>query len=317
MKVVYNSSVGIYYLLGMRLLFGLLLLSTACKSQSQINKATPENLYFGNTPPSVQPKLFAPEFISQEDRYEFGSVYSNDGKAFYFGVEREGGACIFETRMVNGEWSKPIEVINIPSFGYNDPMLSPDDQRLYFISNYNGGKSGLSQDYDIWYVIRDGNAWSQTPINAGPNINTDKDEYYISFTNDGAMYFGSNKAAEEGKAYNQDIYKSSFVNGEFQPAQRLDDNVNTGRYEADVFVAPDESYIIFCGKRREGLGAGDLYISFKTEEGNWTRSKNMGPNINTESHELCPYVSPDGKYLFYTSNEDIYWISTEVFEGLK
>lgn len=289
----------------------------ACKSKSQINKAFASIDYFGVKVPTTKAKLFAPDVISKEDRYEFGSVYSKDGKAFYFGVERQGGAGIFETKFENGAWTEPTELIKNAGFGYNDPMLSPDEQRLYFISNYNGGKQGLSQDYDIWYVQRDGDAWSQQPINAGPNINTDGDEYYISFTSDGDMYFGSNKAAEEGKAYNQDIYKSQYVNGGFQPAERLDKNVNTSRYEADVYIAPDESYIIFCGKRRGGFGAGDLYISFKSEDGSWTPSKNMGEAINTEGHELCPYVTPDGKYLLYTSNQDIYWISTEVFKSLK
>jgi len=39
--------------------------------------------------------------------------------------------------------------------------------------------------------------------------------------------------------------------------------------------------------------------------------------INTKNHELCPYVTSDGKYLFYTSNEDIYWVSTKIISQIK
>ena len=157
-------------------------------------------------------------------------------------------------------------------------------------------------DHDIWYVEKTENGWSD-PINAGPNINSNGSEYYISFTNDGTMYFSSNREALS----NFDIYSSKILDEEFQKAIPLDDSINTAHYEADVFVDPDESYIIFCANRPKGLGMGDLYISFKNADGTWSQSKNMGEPINSGYHELCPFVSKDGKYLFYTSNEDIYF----------
>lgn len=108
-----------------------------------------------------------------------------------------------------------------------------------------------------------------------------------------------------------------MVDGQFQKAMRLPSAINTPSYEADVFVALDESYIIFCANRREGLGSGDLHISFKDENNIWKPSINMGNIINTKGHELCPFVTADGNYFFYTSNQDIYWVSTTVFEKFK
>ena len=75
--------------------------------------------------------------------------------------------------------------------------------------------------------------------------------------------------------------------------------------------------MIFCADRPEGLGRGDLYISFKDGNGNWTKSKNMGEKINTIGHELCPFVSKDEKYFFYTSNKDIYWVSAKVIDDFR
>jgi hypothetical protein len=43
----------------------------------------------------------------------------------------------------------------------------------------------------------------------------------------------------------------------------------------------------------------------------------MGSIVNTKGHELCPFVTNDGKYLFYTSRQDIYWISTQIFNKFK
>ncbi|MBA4056350.1 MAG: hypothetical protein C0490_16665, partial [Marivirga sp.] len=114
-----------------------------------------------------------------------------------------------------------------------------------------------------------------------------------------------------------DIYASRYVNGNFQSSVKASESINTNGYEADVFIAPDESYMIFCADRPGGKGRGDLYISFKKKDGTWTSSKNMGDIINTSQHELCPFVSSDGKYFFYTSNKDIYWVETGIFDSLK
>lgn len=45
--------------------------------------------------------------------------------------------------------------------------------------------------------------------------------------------------------------------------------------------------------------------------------KNMGDNINTEGHELCPFVTKEGKYFFYTSNKKIYWVDSKIIDTLK
>lgn len=69
-------------------------------------------------------------------------------------------------------------------------------------------------------------------------------------------------------------------------------------------MAPDQSYIIFSSSgRRDGTGpAGDLYISFRRADGTWEAARNLGPLVNTDRTEFCPVVSPDGRYLYFTSD---------------
>ncbi|MEL7005834.1 MAG: hypothetical protein AAFN93_24360 [Bacteroidota bacterium] len=43
----------------------------------------------------------------------------------------------------------------------------------------------------------------------------------------------------------------------------------------------------------------------------------MGDKINSEGHELCPFVSKDGKYFFYSSKKDIYWVSTVIINEMR
>lgn len=289
-----------------------LLMSPLAHSQD----AKESDKYLGQTPPSLQPEIFAPGLISQKNQYEFGSVFNKDATAFFYAVDANGKADIRYSELVGKQWSEPKIILSHEQYGFNDPFLSPDEQRLYFISQKKREGSQAGKNYDIWYVKKQKNGWSE-PINAGPQINSDRDEYYISFTKEGSMYFASNKLHPETATNSFDIYVSKSKDGEFQTPSRLGPSINTSHYEADVFIAPDESYIIFCANRPEGLGRGDLYISFKKDDGSWTKSINMGDKINTSGHELCPYVSMDGKYFFYTSRQDIYWVSTQVFDELK
>lgn len=291
----------------------LAIVSLICVMQTYAQQPDPK--YLNELPPGTTPRVFASGKVSTEKEFEFGAVFSNDRSEFYYGVEINGKA---ETRMMkfeNGNWSQPVKILVHEVYSYNDPFLTPDGKKLFFISDRSMTGTGAKKDYDIWYVERQGEGWSE-PKNAGKNINSDKNEYYISFTKTSKMYFSSNTQDNERKN-NYDIYSSDMKNGEFQPSVKLGPGINTSFYEADVFVAPDESYLVFAANRPGGLGSGDLYISFRKPDGTWTPSKSLGNTINTETDDFCPYVSPDGNYLFYASRGDIYWVSTEVLRKLR
>ena len=293
------------------------LLIMACAFQAQAQTQTDDaNLYFGLKTPGNNPEVFGTGLISMEDRNEFGSTFSKDGKEFFFAVDFDGRNEIYYAQLVDGKWVEPVVILKHEVYGYNDPILDPDEQRLYFISNHPVSGTQKNEDIDIWYVERQKNGWSD-PINAGPNINSEKNEYYMSFTADGAMYFSSNILTTEERYWDYEIYKSEWKNDAFQKAERLPKEVNTGRYEADVYVAPDESYIIYCAARADSYGKGDLYINFKDENGKWLPSQHLEGPISTESHDLCPFVTHDGKYFFYTSDQDIYWVSTDFLEKYR
>jgi hypothetical protein len=284
---------------------------TACAQ-----KAGEESLmYLGVKRPGTTAVKFAPGLVSLVDQHEFGSVFSRNAKEFYFAVDIGGKAEIRFMKLENGKWTRPVTLLADEVFSYNDPMLSPDEKKLFFISD-RSGKPGQKKDYDIWYVERNGDQWS-LPVNAGAEINSDRNEYYVSFSDKGTMYFSSNRKFRDEWGDGFNICASAVSQGLFQEPSPLGDSVNTMHYEADVFIAPDESYLIFCADRPEGYGAGDLYISFKKSDGTWTRSKNMGERINTPGHELCPFISSDGKYFFYTSNQDIYWVNARIIDELR
>lgn len=273
--------------------------------------------YLGQAPPTTSPEIFAPNLISTQEESEFGSVFNQQATEFYYGVDVNGKSEIRFTKLEGNTWSRPRTLLSHPVYSVNDPFLSPDEKRLYFISQRSIDRHDVKEDYDIWYIERDKSEWSLEMVNAGPSINSNKNEYFISFTVTGDIYFASNRAASEERQHDFNIYVSRNKNGAFQPSKLLDNTINTNAYEADVFVDPNEEYLIFCAVRKEGFGQGDLYISFKNKEGSWSKAQNMGELINTLNHELCPFVSKDGKYLFFTSNQDIYWVDSKIIQTFK
>ena len=83
----------------------------------------------------------------------------------------------------------------------------------------------------------------------------------------------------------------------------LSGQVNTSENpEWDPIVSRDESFIIFCSKRADTKGDADLYLSFN-KNGVWTQAINLGPDINSDSYDGWPGISPEGKYLFYISGK--------------
>ncbi len=269
--------------------------------------------YLGQLPPGREPQIFAPGQASFPDVHEFGSVFSADGLALYYGVQLRDRAEIRGIFFENGQWQPPVPVVSDPQFGANDPFLSPNEDRLYFISNRPLADGGPAKDIDIWYLERQAGGWSP-PINAGPAINSERDEYYISFTDDGALYFASNVAAGAERSHDFDLYVAQPTPGGFAAPERLAGEINTPGYEADAFVAPDGRYIIFSSSRKDGFGRGDLYVSVRRDDGTWSEGRHLDSPINTEGHELCPFVTRDGRYFFYTSNQDLFWVDAAVLE---
>lgn len=272
-------------------------------------------LYFGQKPPGDTARLFAPGIISKPNRHEFGITFSRAGDECYLGVDEGLRNLTYGFQLKDGTWTPAKALLPAADGSYHDPMLSLDDNRLYYIAHGTRTKKLGEKDANLWYLERESGGWS-APISLGPTINTKANEFYIAVTDSGNLYFASNQAAAQDAPYNYDLYVARPKGESYSSPTRLPDTVNSNRYDADPFVAPDESYIIFGSVRRNGFGRGDLYISFKTEEG-WSTAQNMGPKINNDKHQLCPFVSRDGKYFFFTSDQDIYWIDAAIINALK
>lgn len=88
-----------------------------------------------------------------------------------------------------------------------------------------------------------------------------------------------------------------------------------------------KSYLIMTPKLPGGRGRGDLHVSFRQSDGSWGELINLGDRVNTASHEWCPMVTPDGKYLFFSrwfgetwetaTDGEVYWVDIRILDPFR
>jgi predicted negative regulator of RcsB-dependent stress response len=292
-------------------IFGLLTLTVlsgnAAMGQTSADSATPfpvlRGPYLGQNPPGLKPVRFAPGVVSTDRLRERDVAMPADLSEIYF--TRQGK--IQWTRLVDGRWTEPETTPFATEYLSFEPFLTADRNRLYYISQRPLAGAGEIEPWQIWYVDRTATGWS------APRRLTTGGQFYPSITSDGFMYVTS---------VDNDIYRGTVANNQLQNLERLNDSVNTTSDEYNAFVAPDGSYLLLTSfGYGPDYGGGDLYVSFRKPDGSWGHPRNTGFGINSATQELSPYVSPDGKYLFFCSrkdgSEDIYWVDAGILEILR
>ncbi len=136
------------------------------------------------------------------------------------------------------------------------------------------------------------------PVNMGPEINTADDEYLPTATADESTLIFTRKINN-----NEDFYKSVKVDGKWQTATYLSDQINTPKYnEGAQSISQDGKYLFFTGcNRPDGLGRCDIYIAQKKGD-DWVKPFDLPPPVNTPGWESQPSISADGRTLYFVSN---------------
>lgn len=283
---------------------------------AQERNAIQKGSWLGQKPPGLIPEIFSPGFIST-DKNELNSVFTPDGKEFYFSISTPGkGYKMYYSKQTEEGWTRPQKVSFSADFSDVDMFITKDGRRMYFGSTR--PVNGVKSDFKIWYVDRIEDGWSE-PKYFDSAVNNMKRSLYAAISDSGTMYFQGIRDDTYG---DRDIYFSELVNGEYTEPKHLGKQINSEFGEGDVLIAPDESFLIVSiVGRPDSYGDGDLYISFRQSDGNWSVLENMGVPINSISSDYCPMLSPDGKFLFFTStrsgNGDVYWIDATIIDKLR
>jgi len=229
------------------------------------------------------------------DQDEFGAMPDKDWTTLYFNrsIAPHYHYVMYCSHFENGKWSVAESLPFSGEYRDSDPVLSVDGRTLYFVSDRPA--EGLEPDrFHAWSATRVATGWTNLHPLRGP-VNEKGNTEFVSFAADGNLYFTSDRS---GSSF--DVYRSRLVNDQYQPAESLGPAVNDGRYTIEAYVAPDESFILLGSFARDSLGNADLYVTYN-ENGVWSKPVNFGASINTKGRDYSPRISPDGKYLLFSS----------------
>ena len=257
--------------------------------------------YPDNNLPGDTPQIFARGILS-DGMSNRDFTISPKGDEIFFTVQHLRGRVSFIIRVtnVNGVWGKPEMAPFSGIYADLEASFSPDGNTVFFVSDRPLKVGGKPKDKDIWKVLRTPDGKWGEPVNLGPTVNTDKDEYYPSIAKNGNLYF--TVEAPYGKGGEDIVVCKKTADGYAAP-ESLPEAINSKTGEFNAFIDPDEQFIIFGSESRAGrLGSGDLYISKKDKAGNWQPARQLPAPINSTGLDYCPYVTADKKYLIFTSN---------------
>ncbi len=312
MTSLVNYLKRLYKSMGMRImvllpLAPLISLSNVLGQEKNVNHLEAQVLegpYLGQEPPGLTPEVFAPGIVTTEDWGDAG-VFSPDMNEFYIirwrlvNDEVERAAITF--KKIDDRWHEMVDPNRV-----HLPSISPDGKTMHLGSKYKE---------------RTDTGWSEakslgTPFEA------------IRIMGLTASAKGTYVLDEVGTEGNGVLRYSRIVDGKRQDPTPLSKEINTGKWNAHPFIAPDEAYIMWDGERENGYGESDIYISFRQEDGSWGAAINLGGEINTKAEEGGPRVTPDGKYLFFNrmvtpadvnrrAHSDLFWVNAQIVEQLR
>ncbi|WPU96338.1 hypothetical protein SNE25_12495 [Mucilaginibacter sabulilitoris] len=287
-------------------LFLIPLLGLSVNLSAQTSLWNTPDAYLSQKPPGDKPQIFAQTLLTKADTFAFDRVaFSADGKEFYYPSNNtwfdNKASKIRYFKYEGKKWNGPF-VLNEK---YYAPTFSIDGNTLYLL----GGGTPDTLHSRVWQSRREADGWSE------PSIYLQKDYGLYDFmpTQSGVSYVGSNAHQGNRRDFNTYDICELRMSDKDTTITSLGPPVNTPGFEGDFYVSPDESYIIVSAKETKDFEC-ELYITFHKPDKTWTNPVSLGPQINDGvAHRWGEYVTPDGKYLFYsrgTSPKDchIYWV---------
>jgi len=220
-----------------------------------------------------------------------------------------------ERRFANAVFAKqavenpvPFTPVNLGS-GINSiysdyhPSLTVDENTLIFTRLRpadNETDNGGAQFEEDFYISRRENLEWGPAIPLGSPLNTHGNEGAHSVSPDGRYFYFTGCERPDGYG-SCDLYISKREGDKWSKPTNMGELINTGTWDAQPTIGPDGRTLVFTSRRAGGKGMADLWITQKRDNGTWTLPENLGDSINTPYDEFGPYLHPDGRTLFFSS----------------
>jgi len=183
---------------------------------------------------------------------------------------------------------------DFPEYG---AVINADESLLYFTSRRpgsTGGERAVDGSYyeDIYMSRRKEDGTWAAATKLFSLINTNSNEATIGLSPDGQKIYIYK---------DEDLYYSTLTGETWSALTPFGADINSKFFETHITFSSDDNTLFFVSDRPGGLGGKDIYRCLKLPNGEWSKPFNLGPSVNTKYDEDAPYLHPDGKKLFFSS----------------
>lgn len=194
-----------------------------------------------------------------------------------------------------------VNSINLEYF----PSLTIDGKKIIFTRRVNNDEDFYESE------LADG-VWSKaTPLSGKINTNFNEGAQNISQDGTWLVFTGCNYPEGRGSC---DLYISYLAkNGKWTEPENMGSRINTEFWESSPSLSPDKKDLYFSSNRTGGYGGKDIWVSHKQPNGSWSEPENLGPDVNTDGDEGCPFMHADNETLYFNSNGHIGYGMTDLF----
>jgi len=183
------------------------------------------------------------------------------------------------------------------------PVISPDGKTLYFYVTDDPTDLGMG---DIWFSEAEGKGEWKSRQKIESNLNNEAGNFVISISPDNNTLFLSrryklknNELIDNGEGFS--ISKRTKTGWSTPVDVVVKEFKNKSKY-GEFCLSSDQKTMLLAIETSESLGDQDLYVSFKQNDGTWTKVKNLGKIINTKGSENSPFLASDGVTLYFSTN---------------
>jgi OOP family OmpA-OmpF porin len=177
------------------------------------------------------------------------------------------------------------------------PVITGDQQEMIFTR-----RTGLYDvnDEDLVVSRKSPSGSWQAPESISPNINSQYNEGTCTVSADGRVLIFTSCQGRKGYG-DCDLFESTKTGNEWSIPVNLGPQINTAAWDSQPSLSADGRVLYFVSDRRGGVGGWDIYVSNRSDDGKWTKAKNMGKAINTSYHEISPFIHANGRTLFFAT----------------
>ncbi|OFZ08078.1 MAG: hypothetical protein A3D92_09475 [Bacteroidetes bacterium RIFCSPHIGHO2_02_FULL_44_7] len=208
-----------------------------------------------------------------------------------------------------------VQVAGDVNSGYDDygAILANDGKTIYFTSrrsNTTGG--GMNPDdqtffEDVYRATFDPelNEWESITNQLG-KINSNGFDALNYLSPDGLSgVITLNTTASDAKETTRgsDLCEIKYSDKDTWNSPKLITNktINTSFFEGSATLTADGNTMYFVSDRKGEKSSTDIYVAHRNGK-SWGNAEALPMTVNTKGRETTPYITPDGRYLFFSSD---------------